>query len=107
MADQKTNRKPARTGEPAKSGVGNSGNAATQDVERDPPFRAPVGEVVSRMADVVTLQHTGTDRRGSRYVRNQAGGICAVVQLPPTFEPKQYIQIAFIFDSVEKGNRSC
>lgn len=101
MANKPQTGKPAQATRAAKSGLG-SGPAIAAGNEPDPPFRVPVGEVVLRMASVLTLEYAGRDDSGCRYVRNQLGEPCAFVKLPATFEPKNRIQIAIVLDGWEQ-----
>lgn len=94
MATKKTNGKSELAREREKSNMGRGNSAGTEQVPGNGSIT--VGEAISRMACLLTLEYAGADSRGCRYVLNQPNEPCALVQLPGTFESRKFLQIAVI-----------
>lgn len=95
MANKTTKREPARKQDAPQDSVA----PPNDEVRPESPARpVPMGEFVPKLVTVLTLEQDRNDIRGSRYVLNQQGEVCAVVLLPPSMPyAKRFIQIGIAF----------
>lgn len=102
MARESKSGKPPRSGKRAQGGLDAGNNETRAEDLPDIPRRVHVGELIQKMATIVTCKRDREDHRGSRFIGNLESGVQVAVLLPPAFKSNEFIQAGIVLEELPK-----